>query len=117
MVEKYAIAGEHVVCFAVIFYYPIAVQFCHRIGGAGIEGGFFTLGNFNDLAVEFACRGLVEFGLFIGFADGVEQSDNANGVNISRVFRHFKGNFYMGLGGKVVYFIGLGFLNDPFHAA
>ena len=60
MVEEDTVACEDIVGFAVVHDDPVAVQFCHAVRAAGIERCLLGLGDFLDLAVQFACGCLIE---------------------------------------------------------
>ena len=65
VVKKNAGAAEHVVSFAVFLDDPEAVELGHGVRAVRVERGILVLRDFFDLAVEFACRSLINTaGLF-----------------------------------------------------
>ena len=114
MVEQDAVAGINAIGFAVVDRDPVGVHLGHRIRTSGVERGGFLLRSFLHQTVEFGRRGLVETGLLLQFqdADGLQNAQTTQGINVRRVFGALKADRHMGLGAQVVDFIGLRFLND-----
>ena len=68
-----------------------------------------------DLTVELRCRCLIKaYAPFhIQNSDCLEQPQSPEAISISGVFRRFKRDLHMALGGKVVNLIRLRLLDDP----
>ena len=114
MVEQNAVAGKHLVSLSVIDGYPICIEFCHGIGRARIERRLLALRHLLDEAEKFARRCLIETGLTgqAEQADGLQDAQRAQTVGIGGVFGRVEADAHMAHGRKVVYFVGLRFLND-----
>ena len=71
--------------------------------------------HFLNLAVQLRGRGLVEPGFFgqPQDTDGFQEPQGTQGIGIGSILRFFKRDRDMGLGRKVIYFIGLDSLDDP----
>src|SRR6266550_4151870 len=104
----------HAVRFAIIGRDPEPIEFCYAIRGPWIERGRLSLRYLADITVEFGSRGLIE-------TCAVFQAENTNGfeqaqwterVGIGCIFRGLETHLDVALGGEVVDFGWLGFLND-----
>lgn len=114
MVEQDAVAGVEAVGFAVVDGDPVGVHLGDGIRAARVEGRGFLLRDFLDQAVEFGGGSLVEAGFLFQAkeADGFEQAQGANGVDIGGVFRGFEADGHVRLGAEVVDLVRLHFLQD-----
>ena len=104
VVEEDAVATEHTVGVAVLLDDPEAVLLGDGIGAEGVEGGVLVLGHFLDLAVELGGGGLVDLAA-IGeahLADGLDDAEHANGINIGGELGGVKADLHVALGGEVV---------------
>ena len=104
VVEEDAVAAEHAVGVAVLLDDPEAVLLGDGIGAEGVEGGVLVLGHFLDLAVELGGGGLVDLAA-IGeahLADGLDDAEHANGINIGGELGGVKADLHVALGGEVV---------------
>ena len=119
VVEEDAGAGVEAVGFAVVFDYPVAVEFGDAVGGAGVEGGGFVLwaARVGDFAVELGGGGLVEAAFVFQQADGFEDAEGAEGVDLAGVFGELEGDFDMALGAEVVDFAGFDGLDEGHEVA
>ena len=109
MVEEDAVAGVDAVGLPVVDGDPIGVELRDAVRGAGIEGGGFLLRCLLDEAVELGGRCLVEAGLFLQpeEADGLQQPESADRIDIGGVFRRFERDGDMGLRAQVIDFVRL----------
>ena len=104
VVEEDAVAAEHAVGVAVLLDNPEAVLLGDGVGAEGVEGGVLVLGYFLDLAVELGGGGLVDLAA-IGeayLADGLDDAEDANGINIGGELGGVKADLHVALGGEVV---------------
>ena len=104
VVEEDAVAAEHAVGVAVLLDDPEAVLLGDGIGAEGVEGGVLVLRHFLDLAVELGGGGLVDLAA-IGeayLADGLDDAEHANGINIGGELGGVKADLHVALGGEVV---------------
>lgn len=67
MVEENAVAGKHIVRFAIVDCYPIRIELGRCVRTAGIEWRGVTLWCFLHFSIEFTRRGPVESGLIFKF--------------------------------------------------
>ena len=109
MVEEDAVASKDIVGFPVVDRDPVGVDLGDTVRTAGIERGGFFLGNFLDLAEHLAGGGLVKAGFLLQTenADGLQETQGTEGVAVGGVFRGFKRNLDMALGGQVIDFVRL----------
>ncbi len=114
MVEQNAVAGKDIVSFPVVDRDPVGVDLGGTVRTSGVERGGFFLGYFPDLAKHFAGGGLVKTGFLLQAedADGLKEAQGAEGVAVGGVFRGFKGNLDVALGGQVVDFVRLDGLDN-----
>ena len=114
VIEEDTVAGVEAIGFAVVDGDPVGVELGGGVGAARVEGGGFLLGDFLDEAVEFGGAGLVEAGFLFQTenADGFEQAQGADGVDIGGVFGAFEADGDVALGAEVVDFVGLDLLDD-----
>jgi hypothetical protein len=114
VIEEDAVAGVEAVGFAVIDDDPVGVEFGDGVGAARVEGGGFLLWGFLDEAVEFGGGGLVESGFLLEAedADGFEEAEGTDGVDVGGVFRAFEADGDVAHGSEVIDFVWLGFLDD-----
>jgi len=64
------------------------------------------------IPVQFGGAGLVEFGFYTGFADGVEETQGADAVNFGGIFGHFERDLHVRLGAEVINFTGMDFFDQ-----
>ena len=113
MVEKDSADGEYVIGLAVIYGYPVGVEFGHPVWTFGMKRGSFVLGRGSG-AEHPRSGGLVEFG-FVAQAeelDGFQYPQGSQGVGVGGVFRGIERDLDMALGSDVVYLIRLYFLDE-----
>ena len=115
MVEEDAVAGIHAVGLAVIDGDPVGVELGHGVGAARVEGRRLALRHFLHQAVELRGRGLVEARLAPEpeEADGLEQAQRSQRIDVGGVFRRLEAHRDMGLGAEVVDLVGLDVADDP----
>ncbi len=100
--------------FAVVDHDPVGVKLGRGVGRTRIKRCLFALRNFLDQAVKLRSRRLVKAGLVFQLqdADGFQQAQRAGTVGIGRIFRRLERHLHVALGGQVIDFVGLGFLDD-----
>ena len=79
-----------------------------------MEGCGLPLGDLLHLAEKLGGRRLIHSG-FLGQSQnpaGFQNPQNPQGIHITRILRHIKGNLHMALGRQVVNLIGLHLAND-----
>ena len=111
VVEQNAVAGVNAVGFAVIDGNPVGIEFGHGIGRTRIKRRGFFLRDFLHQTVQFGRGGLVKTGFVFQAqkADGFQQAQRADGIDICRVFGGFEAHGNMGLCTQVIYFVGTDF--------
>ncbi len=107
VVEQDAVAGEHVVAFAVIDGLPIAVDLRAGVGAAGIKRRGFGLRSLHDLAVHLAAGRLVKADRQAGVADGFEKAHRAQRVDGDGINGLVEADAHVRLGAQVVHFVRL----------
>ncbi len=114
VIEQDAVRGMHVIGFAIIDRDPIGVKLGRRIGRARIKRRGFALRYFLRQTVKLRRRGLIEPDLVLEAqdADGFKQAQRAERVGIGGVFRRLERDPDVALGGEIVDFGRLHFLND-----
>ena len=119
MVEEDAVTGMDAVAFAVVDDDPVAVQFRHAVGAAGIEGRRFLLRDFLHLAEELARGGLIKTGLVLqaDFLDRVDETERADGIDVGGVLGDLEGDFDVALRAEVVDLVRRGLLDQPVQVA
>jgi hypothetical protein len=119
VVEQDAVAGIQAVGLAVVHGDPVGVELGHAVGAARVEGGGFALGGFAHQAIQLAGAGLVEAGFLLQpqDADGLQQAQGAQGVDVGGVFGGFEADGHVALRAEVVDLVGLGFLDDAHQVA
>ena len=118
VVKKNAGAAEHVVGFAVFLDDPEAVKLGHGVRAVRVERGILVLRDFFDLAVEFACRSLINTaGLFeVVGTHSFKHSENACSIDVGSEFRGVERDLHMALGREVIDFSRLDLAHN-FHEA
>jgi hypothetical protein len=118
VVEEHAVAGENAIGLAVIHGDPKSVQLGDRVRRPRVEGRRDALRHLLHLAVELRRGGLVELGLLLEAtdADGVQQAQRADAVDIGCVLWAFERHSDMALGTEVVDLVRLHELNDAHEA-
>ena len=106
MVKEDAGAAEHVVGFAVFLDDPEAVKLSDCVRAVRVERGILVLRDFFDLAVEFACRSLINTaGLFeVVGTHSFKHSEDACSINVGSEFRRVERDLHMALGREVIDF-------------
>ena len=114
VVEQDAVTGVQAIGLAVVDGDPVGVELGHAVGAARVEGGGFALRGFAHQAIELAGTGLVEAGLALQAQDanGLQQAQGAQGVDVGGVFRRLENHGHVALRAEVVDLVGLGFLHD-----
>ena len=104
VIEEDAVAAEHAVGVAVLLDDPEAVLLGDGVGAEGVEGGVLVLGHFLDLAVELGGGGLVDLAAAgeAYLADGLDDAEDADGIDIGGELGGVEADLHMALGGKVV---------------
>ena len=111
VVEQNAVAGVNAVGFAVIDGNPVGIEFCHGIGRARIKRRGFFLRNLLHQSIQLGRGGLVKTGFVFQAqkADGFQQAQCADGIDICGVFGGFEAHGNVGLRAQVIYFVGADF--------
>src|SRR3546814_19776226 len=101
--------------FAIVDGDPVGIEFSRGIGRARVERRRLALRHFLNQTIEFGSRSLVETAALLNAedTDRLEQPARAYAVGICRIFGRFEAHLDMTLSGKVIDFVGLGFMNDP----
>ena len=107
VIEKDAVAGIHIVAFAIVLGDVEGVGLGTGIGRARIERGCLCLRRFDHFAVQFRRRRLIEFCFQLCLPDTFENSDCAEGIDFAGIFRHVEGDPDMTLGAEIVDLFGL----------
>ncbi len=94
VVEQDAVGGEHTVRLAVVDHDPVGVLLGHAVRGARIKGGLLGLRDLAHFAIQLGRGGLVEAGEVgeAARADGVEETQCADAVDLRGVFGHLEGH-------------------------
>ena len=104
VVEEDAVARIHAVRLAVVDGDPVRVQLGDAVGTARIKGRRLALGRLDDLAVQLGRRRLVEADVLLepDGADGVEETQRAEAVDVGGVLGHLERDLDVRLGAQVV---------------
>ena len=89
----------------------MGIDFGDAVGAAGIERRRFVLRRLSNFAEHFTGRGLVKFGIWLVFPNGLEHPRDASSGDIRRQHRLIPGGRHEGLRGKVVNLVGSDRLN------
>ncbi len=113
MIKQNPVARVHSVRFAVIYCDPEGVQLRNRVRGTRMEGRGFGLRGFADQSIQLRRGSLVETHRLRHpqDANGFEQPQRSQGVNVGCVLRGFERDSNVTLRGEIVDFIGSNFLN------
>lgn len=114
VVEEDAIAGKHVVGFAVVDGHPVGVELGYGVGRPGIERRRFRLRNRLYQPVQLGRGGLVHTGSG-GEAQqphGFQNAQGANAISVGGVLGCFEADVHVAHGGQVVDLVGLYLLYD-----
>jgi hypothetical protein len=113
VVEQDAVAGVHPVRLAVVDRDPVRVQLRDAVRRARVERRRLALGRLDDLSVELRRGCLVETDVLFeaACADGVEEAESAECVDVPRVFGHFERYLDVRLRAEIVY-LGWLYLGD-----
>ena len=111
VVEQNAVAGVNAVGFAVIDGNPVGIEFGHGIGRTRIKRRGFFLRDFLHQTIQFGRGGLVKTGFVFQAqkADGFQQAQCTDGIDICGVFGGFEAHGNVGLCAQVIYFVGADF--------
>ena len=114
VVEQDAAAAEHAVGLAVLLDNPVAVELGHGIGRIGMEGGVLVLGHLFYLAVELGGAGLIDAAglLQMAGAHGLEDAQDARGIDIGGELGRVEADLHVALGGQVVDLVGTHLVNN-----
>ena len=114
VVEEDPIARIHPIRLAVIHDDPVRVQLCDAIRRTRVKRRTLALRRLDDLAVELRGGGLVEPDVLLepAGADGVEETEGPEAVDVTGVFSHLKGDLDVRLGAEVVDLGGLDLGDD-----
>jgi len=114
VVEEDPIASIHAIRLAVIHDDPVRVQLCDTIRRTGVKRGALALWGLDDLAVELGRGRLIEPDVLLepAGADGVEETEGPEAIDVAGVFCHLKGDLDVGLRAEVVDLGGLDLGND-----
>jgi hypothetical protein len=95
MIEQDPITRIHPIRLAIIHHDPIRIKLRATIGTAWVEWRRFALWCFHDFAIQFGCGGLVEPDMLFkpASANGIEETEGAESVNVTSVFGHFERDF------------------------
>ncbi len=111
MVEQDTIDRIDTVALPVDSGHPVAIQLSGCVRAGRPEWGIFRLGSCIDIAVQLAGRGLIEPDPGVRIPDRIEDSGNAQTVNITGGGRLLEGGPHEALGRQVVDFMGFGDLD------
>lgn len=119
MIEENAIAGIHSIGLSIVHRNPVGVELGDGVWAPRVERGGFHLWGFLHQAVQFAGAGLVEacFLFEAEDADGFEDAQGADGVDVGSVFGAFEADCDVALRAKVVDLVGFRFLDDAHQIA
>ena len=115
VVKEDAVDGKHAIGLPVFLDHPEAVLLGHGVGGIGMEGRGFPLGDLLHLAEKLRGGSLIDAALRGQAADAhrFQNPQHSQSVNVSGILRHIKGHLHVALGRQIVNFIGLHQGNDP----
>lgn len=104
VVEQDTVARIHPIRFTIVDRDPIRVQLGNTVRATWVERGCLALRRFDDLAIQFRGRGLVEshVPLESDGTNGIEETEGADAVNIGCVLCHFKRDLDVRLSTEVV---------------
>ena len=113
VVEENTIHGIHSIAFAIVFRNPESIELCAGVWAARIERSTLVLRYFLNLSIKLGGACLIYFRNFFAlqYSHGFEKSQSAHSIGIGSVFGHIKRNFHVALSGKIIYFVGLNFLD------
>jgi hypothetical protein len=114
MVEENSVASVNIVSLSIIHGDPISVELGNSVWRSRIEGRGLALGTFLHEAVELRRGRLVEARVVLktGNPHRLKQTQGAQCIGISGIFRVLERYLYVTLSGQVVDFVGLYPLHD-----
>lgn len=109
MVKQNPITRIHPIRLPIIHRNPERIELRSAIRTARVKRRLLRLRRLDDFAVQLRRRGLVEPDVLVepAGADGVEETERAESVDIARVFGHLEGDFDVRLGAEIVDLRGL----------
>ena len=104
VVKQDPIAGVHPIRLPIIDRDPVRVQLRDAIRGARVERRRLTLRRLDDLAIQLGRGRLVESHVLFkaASANGVEQTESPECIDVPGVFSHLEGDFDVRLGAEVI---------------
>jgi hypothetical protein len=111
MVEKDAVAGKHPIGLTVITGEVKSGDFGNSVRGARVEGGFFVLGGFNNLAEHFGGGGEIKLAVWSSLFYGGEHVMCTADIRVDGREFIVKRVADVTLSSKVVALLGLELLN------
>lgn len=104
VVEEDAIACVHVVRLAIILCDPKCIQLCDAVRAARIEGRVLVLRDSLHEPVKLGGRRLIEPHVVLEAtgADGIEQTQGTERVDVARILCHVKGDFDVRLRAEII---------------
>src|SRR5437588_11675633 len=112
MIEENAVARKHAIGLAVIHRDVIRVSLCASVGRAWMKWCRFSLRRLKGFAVKLRRRGLVKLRTNSRFANRFQQTYGAEPRHLASVFGDIEAHANMGLGAKIINFIGLHLSED-----
>lgn len=104
VVEQDTVARIHPVRFTIVDRDPIGIQLGNAIRATRVERRCLALGRFDNLAIQFRGRSLVEphVSLESDGANGIEKTKGAHAIDIGCILGHLKRDLDVRLSTKVV---------------
>lgn len=104
VVEQDTVAGIHPIRFTIVDCNPVGVQFGNSVRATWVERRCLALGRFDDLAIQFRGRSLVEPHVFLESdgTDGIEKTEGAHAIDIGCILGHLERDLDVRLSAKVV---------------
>ena len=113
MVKENAVAGKHIVGFAVIYGNPIRVKLGSSIRALRVKWSGFTLGSrVFQPTKQFRGRRLIIAAIPAVDTKGLQKLQRGHTRSFRRILRYLKGNTHMGLGSQIVNLGGADFGNQ-----
>lgn len=104
VVEEDTVTGIHPIRFTIIDCDPVGVQLSSSVRATRVERCCLALGRFDDLAIEFRGRCLVEPCVFLESdgTDGIEKTKGAYAIDIGCILGHLERDLDVRLSAQVV---------------
>ena len=104
VVEQDTVARIHPVRFTIVDRDPIGIQLGNSVRATRVERRCLALGRFDDLAIQFRGRSLVEPHVFLepDSANGIEKTEGAQAIDVGCILGHLERDLDVRLGTEVV---------------